>query len=115
MSDSTCKYPLTMTPTEYFKRQCYVAYSGLVNREDLEGARFSSVPNVIWGADVGHGEGIWPSGLDQLRTLVQGLPEKPMRKYLGEDLHRAFPILNRDYSALLQRIAPSAGQLGLVA
>ena len=56
----------------------------MVNRQDLEGARFSTVPNVLWGADIGHGEGTWPSGLDQLRALVQGLPEKAMRKYLGE-------------------------------
>lgn len=115
MSDSTCTYPLTMTPSEYFKRQCYVAYSGLVNRQDLEGARFDSVPNMLWGADIGHGEGTWPSGLDQLRTLVQGLPEKTMRRYLGEDMHRAFPVAKRDYSDLAQRIAPSAQQLGLVA
>jgi predicted TIM-barrel fold metal-dependent hydrolase len=114
MADSTCKYPLTMKPSEYFQRQCFVAYSGLVSREDLEGTRFSSVPNVIWGADVGHGEGVWPSGMDQLRTLVDGLPEKTMRKYLGEDFHRAFPVARRDYGALFERIAPTAGRLGLV-
>jgi len=115
MADSTCKYKLSMTPTAYFRRQCFVAYSGLVSREDLEGDRFASVPNVIWGADVGHGEGTWPSGMEQLRILVDGLPEQAMRKYLGEDLHRAFPAAKRDFGALFERIAPTAARLGLVA
>ncbi|HEX2889554.1 amidohydrolase family protein [Vineibacter terrae] len=114
-SDSPRKVKLSMTPSAYFRRQCFIAYSGLINREDLEGDAFGAVPNLLWGADLGHGEGIWPSGLDNLRTLVGGLPERAMRGYLGEEIHRAFPVRKSEFTALIDRIAPTADRLGLVA
>jgi predicted TIM-barrel fold metal-dependent hydrolase len=111
------QYQLSMRPSEYFQRNCYVTHSAVnfVLREDLEGARFKSIPNMIWGADIGHGEGFWPSSLDVLRPLVNGLPESTMRPFLGEALHKAYPSTTGDYSQLVARIAPTAGDLGLVA
>lgn len=111
------QYQTALTPSEYFKRNCYVTHSAVnfVLRTDLEGERFRSIPNMIWGADIGHGEGFWPSSMETLRPLVQGLPETDMRSFLGEGLGAAYPSTRGDFSSLVARIAPTAGDLGLVA
>ena len=69
---------------------------------------------MLWGSDLGHGEGFWPNGLQELRGVVQGLCEADMRAYLGERALRAFPIRRDDYADLVQRIGPVPSQLGLV-
>lgn len=110
------KVRLSLSATEYFERQCFVTHSArdLIKRDDLEGDSFDAIPNMLWGADVGHGEGFWPSGLADLRQLVTGLPEATMRGYLGEKIVQAYPIRRADYAGLIDRIAPTAGELGLV-
>jgi hypothetical protein len=109
-------FKLTMSSEEYFRKHVYVTLSArdLIKRSDLEPEGFNSVPNVLWGSDLGHGEGFWPNGLAELRKLVQGLGEADMRAYLGERAVRAYPIQRADYTELVQRIGPAPSQLGLV-
>jgi predicted TIM-barrel fold metal-dependent hydrolase len=107
---------LSMDPSEYFRTNCFLTHSamGMIQRSDLEGNAFAGVPNMLWGADHGHGEGFWPSGLENLHTLVRGLPEKEMRSYLGENISRAYPTISkRDFADVIARIAPTAAELGL--
>jgi predicted TIM-barrel fold metal-dependent hydrolase len=111
------KFKLTLSAREYFERQVYVAYSGrdLIKREVLQKDNFPAIPNMVWGSDLGHGEGFWPSGKEELRTLVSGLSEENMRSYLGEKIVKAYPkIVKNDFLDLMERIAPTAGELGLV-
>jgi predicted TIM-barrel fold metal-dependent hydrolase len=109
---------LSMRPSEYFQRQCFVAHSSAfrVRRSHLESNAFNAIPNMIWGSDFGHGEGFWPSGLAKLHKLVSGLNESEMRRYLGADMHRAFPAIRRsDYEDVIDRIGPTGDALGLLA
>ncbi len=107
---------LSMRAEEYFARHCHITLSAkdLIKRSDLEPEGFAAVPNMVWGSDLGHGEGFWPNGLAELRRLVRGLPEGDMRAYLGERMPNAYPIRRADYSELVQRIGPTPEQLGLL-
>lgn len=110
------KFRLNLSAREYFARQVYVAYSGrdLIKREVLDEPSFSSIPNMVWGADIGHGEGFWPSAKEELKLLVSGLSEKNMRAYLGERITGAYPSIKKsDLTDVMNRIAPTAGELGL--
>lgn len=109
-------FTLSMTAEEYFKRQCYVTLSAkdLIKRSDLEPEHFHSVPNILWGSDLGHGEGFWPNGQAELKKLVTGLSEADMRAYLGERIESAYAIRRADYADLIERIGPTPAQLGLV-
>lgn len=108
--------PLHLRAEEYFAKHCYVALSAkdLIKRSDLEHEAFHSIPNLMWGSDLGHGEGFWPNGLAELRGVVGGLSEADMRIYLGERAVQAYPIRRADYVDLVDRIGPTPDQLGLV-
>ena len=108
--------PLSKPPSEYFRSNCYLIHSAIsmIKRADLEGDAFRAVPNMLWGADHGHGEGFWPSGLENLQKLIAGLPETEMRGYLGGEISKAFPtIVENDFVDTIARIAPTVAELGL--
>lgn len=103
-------------PSEYWGQNCFLCLSATIfmQREDLATGMLEQVPNVIWGADTGHGEGFWPDARGLLKPLVENLPSKEIRRFLGEDLSRAYPAIG-DLRDLAQRVGPSAADLGLAA
>ena len=125
--DGPNRVELNLTPTEYFKRQCFVAHSAFQRRPEFEGDAFAEIPNMIWGADVGHAEGIWPAVGDPTRdrdtlapcedavkALLGGLRYEDMRGYLTDNFFRAYPSTDRPaLEAIAQRIGPTVEQLGL--
>ena len=52
--------PLTMSPSEYWQRQVYVAHTTSQKRSEFESPAYDYVPNMVWGIDIGHSEGWWP-------------------------------------------------------
>jgi hypothetical protein len=127
-----------MKPSEYWQRQCYVTHSSGQRRAEFEGDAYDQVPNMIFGADLGHMEGWWPvvGMLDPVPEGVPGvftpLPETtPIDKayratwdgltaakllpYLQENFFKAYP--NVDRAALkdvVERVCPTPSELGLV-
>jgi hypothetical protein len=61
-----------MKPSEYWQRQCFLTHSVDQSREQFTGEDYDSVPNVVFGADVGHSEGWWP-----VFGFPEPKPEKP--------------------------------------
>jgi predicted TIM-barrel fold metal-dependent hydrolase len=127
---------LSLQPVEYWRRQCFVTHSAGQKRPEFEGDAFDGVPNMIWGADVGHGEGIWPVvgfpepvGVAEnfridvaeltpitgaVKDLLAGLPEAALRPYLEGNFFRAYPnVKRRQLDAVVERIGPSPADLGL--
>jgi predicted TIM-barrel fold metal-dependent hydrolase len=127
---------LSMEPSEYWKRQCFVTHSTSQHREHFEGEAFDAVPNMVWGADIGHAEGWWPTfgfpppvpdglagpevGLpvlpaaDMARSLWRDLPAAKLRPYLETNFFRAYPNVDRAaLQEVVDRIGPTSGELGL--
>ena len=73
---------LSLRPSEYFQRQCYIGASFMPAHE---GAKRHSigVDRLMWGSDYPHIEGTWPNTTDSLRTTFEGYPEDETRKILG--------------------------------
>ena len=126
---------LSLTPAEYWERQCFVTHSASQKPEDFTGEQFDKTPNVVWGADLGHAEGIWPyagfpgfgiEGLDLpganltpidkvLHGLLGGRTVEKMRPVLTENFFRAYPNVSRErLQATVDRIGPTTAELGLV-
>jgi hypothetical protein len=125
-----------MTPSEYWKRQCFITHSIMQRREEFEGDRYESVPNMVFGADLGHGEGMWPTfGFPEpkpqsLRVLADmpvypieeavkaiwgGLPASRIVPYLQDNFFKAYPNVDRAaLQGVADRIGPTASELGLV-
>jgi predicted TIM-barrel fold metal-dependent hydrolase len=127
----------SMKPSEYWERQCYVCHSTCQMRAEFEGDAYESVPNMIFGADIGHHEGWWPvfgfpeptplgqpSVFAQLpvvpvedayRTIWSGLPAAKMMPYLEDNFFKAYPAFDRNaLKAVTERIGPSQAEIGLI-
>jgi len=125
---------LTMTPSEYWQRQVFVAHTTLQTRDQFESPTYESVPNMVYGIDIGHSEGWWPVygwpdpvpvglGMDPIspRSIDQGTKEiwgglsaEKILPYLEYNCLRAYPNIDR---AALQptadRVGPTVGELQL--
>jgi predicted TIM-barrel fold metal-dependent hydrolase len=80
---------LTMRPTEYFRRNFYVAARGdeRTLRATIE---LTGDDNLMVSTDYPHGDGSWPEGLDALDR--QGLAQDTREKLLGKNAARAFRL-----------------------
>jgi predicted TIM-barrel fold metal-dependent hydrolase len=65
---------LTMKPSEYVARNCYVA-----SPIDFKSTRAAGVPNVMFGIDLPHSEGMFPHTLEAMQILLSDLPEAEVR------------------------------------
>jgi len=80
---------LTMRPTEYFKRNFFVAFRG--DEPTLKPAvELLGDDNFVWDTDYPHGDGTFPWGLQKF--LEQPISESSKRKMLWENPARAFNL-----------------------
>jgi hypothetical protein len=128
--------PLTMLPSDYWKRQCFVTHSTSQHREHFEGNAFATTPNMVFGTDIGHAEGWWPTfgfpepvpdglagfevGLPvrpadvMVREMWRDLPATDVVPYLEGNFFRAFPNVDRAaLQPVVDRIGPTVSELGL--
>ena len=73
----------SLTPEEYFQRNCYIGASFLPRHE--VGSRYAiGVDKLMWGSDYPHMEGTWPNTMHELRTTFHDVDEGEIRAMLGE-------------------------------
>ena len=124
LQSGTSATSLSLTAAEYWDRQCYVTHSAGFRREQFEGGIFARLPNLVWGADVGHSEGMWPSlslpddsvsFRQDLRALIEDLPANRLTQFLSDNFFRAFTSVDRrQMSEIASRIgSPTGRELGL--
>ncbi|HEY6533489.1 MAG TPA: amidohydrolase family protein [Acidimicrobiales bacterium] len=128
----------SMKPSEYFAEHCFVTHSIGQKRSEFEAPAFGTVPNMMFGSDIGHLEGWWPtfglpspvpenlpsvfyplpeaaSPADAMRTVLGGLPVSTVVPYLQDNAVRAYPSIDLDALApVAERVCPTVGDLGLV-
>ncbi|MAT90966.1 MAG: hypothetical protein CME59_08990 [Halioglobus sp.] len=73
---------LTLTPREYFQRNCYIGASFLPRHE--VGSRHDiGIDKLMWGSDYPHMEGTWPNTMNKLRETFHDVNEAEIRAILG--------------------------------
>jgi predicted TIM-barrel fold metal-dependent hydrolase len=101
---------LSLTPTEYFHRNCWIGASSLPPAEI--GCRHEvGVDRIMWGADYPHPEGTIPHNREALRATFAAVPEPECRAILGEN---AAAIYGFDLDALrpiAERIGPTVAEI----
>ena len=80
---------LSLTPTEYFERQCYIGAS-FMPRHEGEFRHKIGLKRILWGSDYPHLEGTWPNTREYLRKTFEGYPEQEIRDILGENALEAY-------------------------
>ena len=82
--------PLTLKPTEYFRRQVYATFIddavGVANRE------FIGVPNIMWSSDYPHTVSTWPHSREVVERDFKGVPEDEKRLIVRENVARLYGL-----------------------
>ena len=95
---------LSLRPSEYFARQCYIGASFMPAHEGRLRHEIG-VDRLMWGSDYPHLEGTWPNTLKALHETFGEYPEDEIRTILGGNAARA-------YGFDLDRLRPLAEEIG---
>jgi predicted TIM-barrel fold metal-dependent hydrolase len=95
---------LSLTPSEYFARQCHVGASFLPPNECAR-RREIGVDRILWGSDYPHVEGTYPYTREHLRLTFAGVDEGEIQQMLALNAARV-------YGFDLEKLAPLAARLG---
>merc|ERR1711969_367004 len=95
---------LSLRPSEYFQRQCYIGASFLPPHEGVERHRIG-VDKLMWGSDYPHMEGTWPNTMKSLQATFGDYPEEETRRILGTNAAEV-------YGFDLEALAPIADKIG---
>jgi predicted TIM-barrel fold metal-dependent hydrolase len=101
---------LSLTPTEYFQRQCYLGASFL--RADEGGDRHKiGVDKLMYGTDYPHLEGTWPNTMDALRATFGPYPEQETRAILGTNALEVYAFDRDLLLPIAEKIGPTLADI----
>ena len=101
---------LTMKPSEYFDRNCFVGAS-VIARSDVEMRHDIGVGNIMWGSDFPHPEGAWPKTREFMKEAFHGFPEDEVRTILGGNAAKVYNFDVEKLAPLVDRIGPTPSDL----
>jgi predicted TIM-barrel fold metal-dependent hydrolase len=97
---------LSLTPSEYFARNCYVGVS-FPSPVEARAMQTVGLDRVMWGSDYPHREGTYPYSRESLRLSFAGWDEAALRRIFAENVARVYGF---DLPAL-DTIAATCGPL----
>ena len=102
---------LTMRPSEYFDRNCFIGASN-TRRRELARRYEIGVDNLMWGNDFPHPEGTWPHTREWLRKAFCDIPEEETRRMLGLTAAEVYGFDVDALASVADRIGPTPEDLG---
>lgn len=108
------KKDLSLTPTEYFQRNCYIGASFLAPAEASERHRIG-VDKIMWGSDYPHMEGTWPNTMDSLRETFGDTAEDEIRRMLGTTAAKVFGFDVPKMESIAARVGPELSDIQVTA
>ncbi|MDG2002410.1 MAG: amidohydrolase family protein [Novosphingobium sp.] len=102
---------LSMTPSEYFKRQCWIG-SSILSRPEVEMRHAIGVDKMMWGWDYPHIEAPeWLAPQDNLRRIMAGVPEDELKAILAGNAIDAYNFDTAKLQSIAERVGPSVSKL----
>jgi hypothetical protein len=98
---------LTLTASEYFARNCYLAGP----THDLRQAYDAGVPNLMWGADFPHSEGTHPFTVEAIRVMLSDLPVDQLDELLAVRAATLYGFDLAELQSVADRIGPTVEEL----
>jgi len=102
---------MTMRPSEYFDRNCWIGASN-TRRRELARRYEIGVGNMMWGNDFPHPEGTWPHTREFLRNAFCDIPQDETQLLLGGSAAAVYNFDVDRLASLAERIGPSPEELG---
>jgi len=95
---------LSLHPSEYWARQCYVG-SSFIRRSEVAMRDLVGVGHIMWGSDFPHKEGCWPYSHEHLRLAFAGVDPSDVARMVGATAAKV-------YGFDLDALAPVAARIG---
>jgi predicted TIM-barrel fold metal-dependent hydrolase len=102
---------LSMRPSEYFDRNCFIGASN-TRRRELARRYEIGVGNMMWGNDFPHPEGTWPHTRSWLRSAFCDIPVDETSQMLGGNAAAVYNFDVAALSSIAERIGPAPSDLG---
>ena len=83
--------PITMPPSDYWKRQCKATF-----QFDNIGSKLiddMGVETLMWGSDYPHGDGVWPESSRYIKEQFSHLTEDAVRKITCENAGKFYGLM----------------------
>jgi predicted TIM-barrel fold metal-dependent hydrolase len=96
---------LSLRPSEYFARQCYLGASFLPAHEGKDRHKIG-LDKLMWGSDYPHLEGTWPNTMDALRDTFGPYPEDETRALLGGNAAKVYGFDLDQLGPIAEKIGP---------
>jgi predicted TIM-barrel fold metal-dependent hydrolase len=103
---------LSLTPSEYFHRNCYIGASFI---RPVESALRHEVgiDRIMWGSDYPHTEGSYPYSREALRAAFAGAPESELRPMLGQTAAQVYGFDLPALDALAATYGPTTEEIAV--
>lgn len=101
---------LSLSPTEYFQRNCFLGASFLGPAEAEDRYRIG-VDKIMWGSDYPHMEGTWPNTYDKVRDTFGSIPEQEIRSMMGTTAADVFGFDMSVLNPIAERVGPSLSDI----
>ncbi|MBM4259742.1 MAG: amidohydrolase [Deltaproteobacteria bacterium] len=82
--------PITMKPSEYFKRQVYATFQD--DRPGVTTYEFAGADNLMWASDFPHRASTWPRSREVITQNFAGIPADVTRKITYDNVHRLYGL-----------------------
>ena len=83
--------PLSLKPSEYFRRQCVISFDPGEHTAPLL-HRFAGEDTFVWASDFPHSDAKYPGVVDELREYTEGMDETARAKLFGLNALRLYGI-----------------------
>ena len=102
---------MSMRPSEYFDRNCWIGASN-TRRRELARRYEIGVGNLMWGNDFPHPEGTWPHTRQWLHDAFCDIPVDETRRMLGLSAAGVYGFDAERLAPLSDAIGPTPEELG---
>lgn len=101
---------LSLGPTEYFQRQCFLGASFMPAHEGRLRHQIG-VDKLMWGSDYPHLEGTWPNTLKKLNETFGDYPEEEIRAILGLNAAEVYGFDLDELQPIADEIGPTLDEI----
>ncbi len=101
---------LSLTPTEYFARNCWVGAS-FIRPIEVDIRHLVGVEKIMWGADYPHSEGTTPLTREALRASFANVPVDECRLMFAGNAAHVYGFDLTALAAVAERIGPTVAEV----
>jgi len=101
---------LSLSPTEYFQRNCFLG-SSFLPRHEAHFCKEIGVDKFMWGSDYPHLEGTWPNTRKALTETFHDFEEEDIRSILGLNAASVYGFDVDALSKIAREIGPTIAEI----